>query len=78
MNKILNPKKQPTDQIVATLLSNKSKQYTESSHAEIFRRLINTISEFNAKAERSEKFMLMLAGAQVILAVAQIILAISN
>lgn len=74
--RIKDPKKQSTDEIVTTLLSNTKSQYTESSHAEIFRRLINTIGEFNTKAERSEKFMIILASAQVILAIAQIILAI--
>lgn len=78
MRKVQNPKKQTNEQIVDTLLSNTKSQYTESAHAEIFRRLIQTISDFNAKAERSEKLMLLLAGAQVILAVAQIMLAMSR
>jgi len=69
---VKTPKKQTTDQIVATLLSNKEKQYTESAHAEIFSRLIKTIEEFNDKAESIERVMLFLAAAQVILAIAQI------
>jgi len=76
--KILDPKQQTAEEIVTALLSNKRRQYTESSHAEIFRRLILTITEFNAKAARTERFMLMLATAQVILAIAQIWLAFSN
>ena len=73
---MLNPKLQSTDGIVSTLLSNKSKQYTESAHAEIFRRLMHTIEQFNQKAERSEKFMLILAASQVMLALAQLYLGI--
>jgi len=72
---ILNPKNQSNDEIVNNLLTNSERQYTESAHAEIFRRLIETIAGFNIKAERSEKFMLLLATAQVILAIAQIYLA---
>jgi CHAT domain-containing protein len=75
--KIKNPKDQTIDQIVSTLLTNTKKQYTESSHAEIYNRLIKTISLFNEKAERTERFVLLLATAQVVLAVAQIILALS-
>ncbi|HAV15222.1 MAG TPA: hypothetical protein DCX25_02740 [Candidatus Pacebacteria bacterium] len=71
-----NPKNQTTDTIVESLLSNTSRQYTESAHAEIFRRLINTMKEFNDKTERIEKVMLYLAVAQVVLAVTQIIVAI--
>ncbi len=74
--KIKDPKQQSTDEIVASLLSNTKSQYTESSHAEIFNRLTKTIREFNTKAERSEKFVLILATAQVILAITQIILAV--
>ena len=70
-----DPRKQITNEIVESLLTNTKRQYTESAHAEIYNRLISTISEFNAKAERSEKFMMILAGAQVMLAIAQIILA---
>ena len=72
----MNPKKQATDTIVARLLTNKSRQYTEAAHAEIFRRLTQTIKEFNSKAARIEKVMLFLAAAQVILAIAQILLAV--
>ncbi|MDP4030697.1 MAG: hypothetical protein U1C50_01640 [Patescibacteria group bacterium] len=72
----MNPKKQSTDTIVAKLLVNKSHQYTEAAHAEIFRRLIATIKNFNLKAEKIEKVMLVLAAAQVILALAQIFLAL--
>lgn len=75
--KLLNPDSQTTKQIVASLLKNTSRQYTETAHAEIFRRLTETISDFNKKAERSERFMLVLATAQVILAIAQIVLALS-
>ena len=71
-----NPKNQTTDTIVESLLSNTSRQYTESAHAELFRRLINTMKEFNDKTERIEKVMLYLAVAQVVLAVTQIIVAI--
>lgn len=70
-----NPTDQSTEQIVSTLLTNKSRQYTESAHAEIWRRLIRTIQDFNQKAARTEKFMLILATAQVALAIAQIYLA---
>jgi hypothetical protein len=70
-----NPKAQSIDEIVASLQTNTERQYTESAHAEIFNRLITTISKFNEQASRTEKFMLFLATAQVILAVAQIILA---
>ena len=73
----MNPKKQTTDTIVARLLTNKSHQYTEAAHAEIFRRLIETIKAFNSKAAKIEKVMLFLAAAQVILALAQIFLAIN-
>jgi len=76
MNK--NPKNQSNEQIVSSLLTNTKKQYTESAHAEIFSRLIKTIKDFNLKAERLEKVMLLLAGAQVILATAQILLAIKQ
>lgn len=71
-----DPRNQTTDEIVESLLNNTKHQYTESAHAEIYRRLIKTISEFNAKAERGEKFMLILATAQVLLAIAQIFLAL--
>ncbi len=70
-----NPKSQSTGEIVDHLLTNTKRQYTESAHAEIFRRLTDTIANFNAKTEKSEKFMLILATSQVILAVAQIYLA---
>lgn len=69
-----DPKQQTTDAIVESLLSNKSKQYTESAHAEIFRRLMQTIEQFNRKTERTEKFMLVLATSQVLLALAQLYL----
>lgn len=54
--------------MVATLLTNTQRQYTEAAHAEIYNRLIQTIKNFNAKAEKIEKVMLFLATAQVILA----------
>lgn len=73
---ILNPKDQTTDLIVETLRSNKERQYTESAHAEIFRRLISTIEKFNKDADRVQRMMLYLAVSQVILAVAQVILAV--
>lgn len=73
----MNPKKQTTNTIVAKLLTNKSRQFTEAAHAEIFRRLIETIKNFNQKAEKIEKVMLILAAAQVFLALAQILLAIN-
>lgn len=73
---ILNPKDQTTDMIVDTLLSNKERQYTESAHAEIFRRLIDTIERFNKGADRVQRMMLYLAVSQVILAVAQVFLAV--
>ena len=72
----MNPKTQTTEEIVDTLLAYHKSEYTESAHAEIFRRLIVTIKSFNAKAEKIEKMMLVLAGAQVLLALAQIFLAI--
>ena len=72
----MNPKDQTNEEIVAQLLVNEKHQYTESVHAEIFRRLIDTIKEFNAKAEKLEKVMLFLAAMQVILALTQIILAL--
>lgn len=72
---MINPQDQTNEEIVKTLLTNTEKQYTESSHAEIFRRLIETIKNFNHKAEKIEKVMLILAGAQVILAITQILLA---
>lgn len=71
-----DPKNQSVEEIVASLLINDKRQYTESAHAEIFRRLIATIENFNKKAEKVEKLMLLLAGAQVILATAQILLAL--
>ena len=71
-----NPKSQTTEEIVASLLTNDKHQYTEAAHAEIFRRLTNTIKEFNKKAEKIEKVMLMLAAAQVLLALTQIWLAL--
>lgn len=69
-----NPTSQSTEEIVSALLGNKSRQYTESAHAEIWSRLIVTIRDFNQKAQRTEKFMLILAVSQVILATAQIFL----
>ena len=71
-----NPQSQTTEEIVSSLLSNDKHQYTESAHAEIFRRLTDTIKQFNAKAEKLEKVMLMLAAAQVLLALTQIVLAL--
>lgn len=73
----MNPKNQSTETIVASLLTNTKRQYTEAAHAEIFRRLTKTISRFNLKAEKIEKVMLFLAAAQVILALAQILLAVN-
>ena len=67
-----DPKTETTEEIVAALLVNKKRQYTEAAHAEIFNRLITTIRGFNAKAAKIEKMMLVLATAQVILALAQI------
>lgn len=75
---ILNPKNQIEGEIVESLLSNTERQYTEAAHAEIFRRLIETIKNFNSKAERVEKVMLILAGAQVILALTQIVLSVKR
>ena len=72
---LTNTKNQRTENIVDDLLVNDSRQYTESAHAEIFRRLIVTIQEFNLKSEKTTKFMVLLAVAQVILALAQIFLA---
>jgi hypothetical protein len=76
--KIMDPRTQSTDEIVESLLTNTKHQYTESAHAEIYSRLIKTISDFNAKAARGERFMMILATAQVILAIAQIILALKK
>ena len=73
---MLNPKTQTNDQIVSALLTNNKHQYTEAAHAEIFRRLITTIENFNQKAEKTEKVMLILAFSQVVLAITQIILAV--
>lgn len=73
---IKNPKTQSNDEIVTDLLVNNERQYTEAAHAEIFRRLITTIQNFNAKAEKIEKVMLTLAFAQVLLALTQILLAL--
>ena len=39
----MNPKNQTTETIVASLLSNTKRQYTEAAHAEIFRLLYNTL-----------------------------------
>ncbi len=72
----MNPKDQSNEQIVKQLLVNEKHQYTEAAHAEIFRRLIETIKDFNIKANKLEKVMLLLAAAQVILAFAQIFLAL--
>lgn len=72
----MNPKNQTNEEIVDQLLVNEKHQYTESAHAEIFRRLINTISDFNSKAAKLERIMLFLAAMQVILALTQIILAL--
>ena len=72
---MMNPKSQTTEEIVSSLLKNDRHQYTESAHAEIFRRLIETINNFNQKAEKTEKIMLLLALSQVILAAPQIFLA---
>ena len=71
-----NPQSQSTKEIVDSLLTNDKHQYTEAAHAEIFRRLTETIKDFNQKAGRIEKVMLMLAAAQVLLALAQILLAL--
>lgn len=73
---IKNPQNQANDAIVKSLLTNTKRQYTEAAHAEIFSRLINTITQFNHKAEKIEKVMLVLAFAQVIFALTQILLAI--
>ena len=73
---MINPKNQTTDTIIESLLSNTSRQYTESAHAEIFRRLMNTMKEFNEKTEKIGKVMLCLAVAQVVLALTQIIVAV--
>lgn len=70
----MNPKNQQNDEIVASLLNNTSRQYTEAAHAEIFNRLIKTIEGFNQKAERLEKVMLLLAIMQVVFAFVQILL----
>jgi hypothetical protein len=72
----MNPKDQTNEEIVAQLLVNEKHQYTEAAHAEIFRRLIGTIKDFNAKAAKLEKIMLFLAAMQVILALTQIFLAV--
>lgn len=72
----MNPKTQTTNEIVDNLLTNDKHQYTEAAHAEIFRRLIKTIKDFNLKAGKVEKVMLLLAAAQVILALTQIFLAL--
>lgn len=72
----MNLKDQTNEAIIEQLLKNKKHQYTEAAHAEIFRRLINTISNFNVKAEKLEKLMLFLAATQVILALTQIFLAL--
>ena len=69
-----NPQSQSTKEIVASLLTNDKHQYTEAAHAEIFRRLTDTIKQFNAKAEKLEKVMLALAAAQVLLALSQFFL----
>lgn len=76
MKSIKDPKAQGTGEIVDSLLANTSRQYTESAHAEIFSRLIQTIENFNEKADKSQRFMMYLAVSQVILAVAQVVLAI--
>lgn len=55
METVKNPKEQTTDMIVASLLTNKRRQYTESAHAEIFRRLIETIKRFNAQADKVQR-----------------------
>lgn len=72
----MNPKQQTTEMIVDALLTNKERQYTESAHAEIFRRLIDTIQRFNNEADKVQRMMLYLAVSQVILAVAQVALAV--
>ena len=74
--KMKKQKNQTTDIIVESLLNNTSRQYMESAHAEIFRRLINAMKEFNEKTEKIEKVMLYLAAAQVVLALTQIIIAV--
>lgn len=71
-----NPKNQTIEQMVETLLNNTQRQYTEAAHAEIYNRLIQTIKNFNLKAEKIERMMLFLACAQVILALTQLFLAI--
>lgn len=76
METIVNPKEQTTEMIVASLLTNTKRQYTESAHAEIFRRLIDTIQRFNAGADKVQRMMLYLAVSQVILAIAQVTLAV--
>lgn len=73
---IIDPKTQNNDEIIAHLLVNDKRQYTEAAHAEIFSRLIGTIKNFNSKAEKIEKVMLTLAFAQVLLALTQIFLAL--
>lgn len=73
-----NPKEQSAEMIVDALLTNKERQYTESAHAEIFRRLIATIERFNRESDRVQRVMLYLSISQVILAVAQVALAIAQ
>ncbi len=78
MKTVVSLKDQTTEMIVASLLTNKRRQYTESAHAEIFRRLIATIENFNRNADRMQRIMLLLAVSQVILAVAQVALAVAQ
>lgn len=73
---MVHPKNLSTNDIVTELLENQDRRFTESAHAEIFRRLIDTINNFNQKAEKTEKIMLLLALSQVILAATQIFLAL--
>lgn len=71
-----NPKNQTIEEMVESLMTNTQRQYTEAAHAEIYNRLIQTIKNFNAKAEKIEKVMLFLATALVILALTQLFLAL--
>lgn len=78
MSKIPNPQNQTTGEIVKTLLVNEERKYTESAHAEIFARLMDTIKEFDSASREGGRRIFWLTLTIVSLTVLNVVLSVFN
>ncbi|MFC2153999.1 hypothetical protein ACFLRC_00770 [Candidatus Altiarchaeota archaeon] len=71
-----NPIEQESREIVESLLTNTSRQYTEAAHAEMMRRFTESIDRFSKASEQGSRRIFWLTATIVTLTLVNVALAI--